>query len=64
MRLYGHAAGDLISVGLLTILGAIGFSHDNENYLKNGFWKHVAPEGYNNWLTIETLAASFLLVTA
>lgn len=63
VKFYVHVVGDLIVVSILAVLGAIGFAHDNEQYLRNGLWTYFDSNDNSDWLRVEISAASVLLAS-
>ncbi len=55
-----HILGDLIAASLLAVLGAIGFNHDNKNYLDDGIWREYDD---GDWLSTEIWAGSVMLAS-
>ena len=60
MRIYVHILGDLATAALLVVFGAIGFAHDDNNYLSNGIWRQ---DDDANWLGTEAAAGLLLLAS-
>jgi len=55
-----HVCGDLLFAAFLTVMGVIGFLHDDKNYLQNGLWDQYDD---GDWLSME-IGGLILLIVA